>query len=226
MISNFKNKSFFNKIKDKWQRRNKGNFMLLAKNYYLYFMLKIFQKQKFKRRHIISQISKNSIVGEIGVWRGEFSKIILKHCKPKKLILIDPWLYDQKIRGCAPQVKGKEPINQKYFDEAYNETKKTFINNSNVEIIKNNSLESSKNFNDEYFDFIYIDAEHSYDAVKQDLNCWYPKLKKNGYIFGDDYHWREEDNSFSVEKAYQEFFNLNKIKHWCVFKSQVMFQKK
>ena len=226
MITNFKNKSFLHKIKDKWDRRNKGNTLLLIKNYYLYFFQKIFLQQKFKRRYIISQINKNSVIAEVGVWKGEFSKKILDYCMPEKLFLIDPWLFDIKVRGCAPQVEGKEPLNQKYFDQAYNETISKFANNLNVEIIKNTSLDSSKKFNNEYFDYIYIDAEHSYNAVKQDLNCWYPKLKKNGYMFGDDYHWREEDGTLSVEKAYQEFFEFNKIKHWCVFKSQVIFQKK
>ena len=80
-------------------------------------------------------------------------------------------------------------------------------------------------FDNNYFDYIYIDAEHSYKAVKQDLNIWYPKLKTNGYIFGDDYHWRENDYSLSVEKAYQEFFKLKNITNWCVFKSQIIFKK-
>ena len=128
MISIFKNKSFFTKIKDKWERRNKGNTILLIQNYYLYFLLKISLKYNFKRKNIISQIDKKSIIGEIGVWRGEFSKRILDNCDPKKLILIDPWLFDIKIRGCAPQVKGKEPLSQKYFDDAYKETRSKFQN--------------------------------------------------------------------------------------------------
>ena len=61
--------------------------------------------------------------------------------------------------------------------------------------------------------------------MTEDLKYWYPKLKKNGYIFGDDYYWRETDGSFSVEKAYQDFFRKHNIKYWCVFKSQVCFKK-
>ena len=225
MISSFIEKSFLNRLKDKWERRNKGNIKLLIKNYYLYFVLKIFSKQKFKRRHIISQINQNSIIAEIGVWRGEFSNKLLEYCMPKKLILVDPWLFDEKIRGCAPQIEGKEPLSQKYFDDAYSETRKKFQNSFNVEIIKNNSVESSKKFNNEYFDYIYIDAEHTYNAVKKDLGCWYPKLKKNGYIFGDDYHWREKDGTLSVARAYQDFFAKYNINSWCVFKSQICFKK-
>ncbi|MDC0226670.1 class I SAM-dependent methyltransferase [Alphaproteobacteria bacterium] len=194
-------------------------------NYYFYLISKIIIKEKFKRRHLLMQIKKNSIIGEIGVWKGEFSEKILKYCEPNKIILVDPWLYDFKIRGCAPQVSGTDPLSQIYFDQAYEEVLNKFSEKKNVQICKKNSLESSKIFNDNYFDYIYIDAEHSYNAVKNDLNYWYPKLKINGYIFGDDYYWREADNSFSVSKAYQDFFKEKNIKNWCVFNSQVIFKK-
>ena len=78
---------------------------------------------------------------------------------------------------------------------------------------------------DNFFDYIYIDAEHTYEAVKKDLRAWYPKLKKNGTLFGDDYYWREEDDSLSLHKAYQEFISKNHIKKWCVFKSQITIIK-
>ena len=225
MLTKFKKKSILYKLLDKWQRRNKGNKILLIKNYFYYFRKKISSKQKFKRDHLIVQIKNQSIVAEIGVWKGDFSKKILENCNPKKLILVDPWVYNERIRGCAPQVEGIEPLNQSFFDDAYNETKIKFIDNPNVNIIKSDSKEASSKFENNYFDYIYIDAEHTYDAVKQDLHLWYPKLKKNGFIFGDDYHWREDDFSLSVEKAYQEFFVENRVDYWCVFKSQVIFKK-
>ena len=37
------------------------------------------------------------------------------------------------------------------------------------------------------FDFIYIDADHSYEACKLDLESYWPKLKQGGIMMGDDY---------------------------------------
>ena len=48
-------------------------------------------------------------------------------------------------------------------------------------------VEASKDFSDASLDFVYIDGDHSYESVKQDLNSWYPKLKKFGVMCGDDY---------------------------------------
>ena len=45
-----------------------------------------------------------------------------------------------------------------------------------VKLFANNSL-----------DFVYIDGNHAYDFVKQDMEMWWPKLKKGGLFCGHDY---------------------------------------
>ncbi len=221
----YKKKSFISRFADKFQRRNRGSLFLIIRNYIFYIQSKIDNFTLDKRAYIIKQLKKKSIIAEIGVWRGDFSQEILLNVNPKELILVDPWIYDVKIRGCAPQVKGNEPINQKFFDDAKNSTYNKFERFDFVKILNMNSENASKKFNDNYFDYIYIDGEHSYKAVIKDLKSWYPKLKINGKIFGDDFYWREKDNSFSVKKAYEDFIKENKIKKWCVFKSQICIIK-
>lgn len=75
-----------------------------------------------------------------------------------------------------------------------------------IKIIKNDSLIESKNYQDEYFDIVYIDASHDYESVKKDILHWLPKVKKDGIICGDDYvaGWP------GVVKAVNEVFN-NKV---------------
>ena len=225
MENNFKKKSNLSRLADKIQRRNRGNVNMLIKNYFYYFLSKVKNFTKDKRAYIILQLNKKSIIAEVGVWQGDFSKLIYNYSLPKKLVLVDPWIFDSKIRGCAPQVDGNEPLSQKFFDDAKISTYKKFKGLANVSIIEKNSYKGSNMFDNEYFDYIYIDGEHSYEAVFNDLLYWYPKLKKNGKIFGDDFYWREEDNSFSVKKAYEDFILKNNVKKWCVFKSQICLIK-
>jgi len=128
---------------------------------------------KYKKQDFFDTIKPNSIIAEIGVLDGEHAAEILQHCKPKELWLIDPWEnYDAYQRYCGN----------------YEKVKKLFANNENVKIIKNYSVEASKLFEDHYFDAVYIDGNHSYDYVKADIAHWLPKVKKDGFICGDDFN--------------------------------------
>lgn len=53
--------------------------------------------------------------------------------------------------------------------------------------LRMDSCEASKQFEDESCDVVYIDMTHTYEAVKQDISCWLPKVKVGGYISGHDY---------------------------------------
>ena len=221
----YKNRSFYNRILDKFERRNIGNLLLLLNNYFFYFKTKIKKISSDKRAYILEQLDKNSKLVEVGVWKGDFSKQIWNISSPNLLVLVDSWTFDEKVRGCAPQVSGEEPLSQNFFDQAKKDTHDKFKNIQNVHILDFNSQEASSKYEDNFFDYIYIDAEHTYQAVTKDLEVWYPKLKKNGTLFGDDYYWREEDDTLSLHRAYQEFIQKNHIKKWCVFKSQIKIIK-
>ena len=50
-----------------------------------------------------------------------------------------------------------------------------------------NSVDAAKRFKDESLDFVYIDACHELEYVRQDIVAWYPKVKKGGILGGHDY---------------------------------------
>ena len=50
------------------------------------------------------------------------------------------------------------------------------------------SVEAAKTYEDQSLDFVFIDADHSYESVKEDIIAWFPKVKYGGIISGHDYH--------------------------------------
>jgi len=95
---------------------------------------------------------------------------------------------------------------------------------SSVVMHRGYSSDVVEDFQDGYFDWIYIDGDHQYRFVKQDLNLYYPKVKKGGFVTGDDYgHEGWWDNG--VQKAVDEFVVQRKDVHFEVRGGQFIIQK-
>lgn len=80
-------------------------------------------------------------------------------------------------------------------------------------LIKSLSHEGANWFKDGSVDILFVDAGHSYEAVKKDIEAWLPKMKPNGIIAGHDYHSWE-----GVKKAVDEKFGTpHKVDNDCWF---------
>lgn len=138
-----------------------------------------------KTRNDICNELKNNLIGcELGIFKGEFSEILLNSNKFKKLYLVDIF-FGEMMSG------DKDGNNVVYSngDELFQIVTNKFKNESSIEIKKSCSVEFLKSFPDEYFDFIYIDSSHEYFHTKKELDESYRVIKKNGGIIcGHDYN--------------------------------------
>lgn len=163
-------------------------------------------RQKFLRyvNHYL-KYEINSFV-ELGVYKGDFSRMILDVISPEKLILVDPFItslstvYGDKMNN-LPTCYSTELD----YAEVVNRFSKE-ITEGQVEVISDYSYEAVKEIEDGSLDVVYVDASHLYEHVKRDLNDWLPKLKPTGLICGHDY---VEHESFGVIKAVNDFCNEN-----------------
>jgi cephalosporin hydroxylase len=74
-----------------------------------------------------------------------------------------------------------------------------------VKPIKLGSVKASKLYDNNSLDFVFIDANHTYEFVRKDIEAWLPKIKVGGYIGGHDYNSCE-----GVKRAVDEAFGGNK----------------
>ena len=152
-------------------------------------------KQKSPRRHenrqdVLNMMPKAGRCAEIGVWQGGFSVEILNITQPKELVLIDPWgLIAQSDE--ADWTHGKHEHAEE-MDAMYDGIVAEFDDAPNVTIRKGFSADVLSDFPDGYFDWVYIDGNHLYDFVKEDIEISYRKVRDGGVIAGDDFHWKRD----------------------------------
>lgn len=79
------------------------------------------------------------------------------------------------------------------------------------EVLKTDSISASTKFPNESIDFVFIDADHRYQFVKNDINAWWPKVKKGGIMAGHDFTWLFPDGFQGVGRAVWEFAYSNKV---------------
>jgi ubiquinone/menaquinone biosynthesis C-methylase UbiE len=73
--------------------------------------------------------------------------------------------------------------------------------------IRMKSLEAVNLYDDESLDFVFIDASHEYEDVKNDILAWLPKVKEGGFIGGHDY----SSSWDGVVRAVDEIFNNSEL---------------
>ena len=118
------------------------------------------------RAKMLEYMPKEAVGAEIGILKCEFSDKIMRTMQPQKLHLID---IDDTAIAIA---------NQKFASD---------ISNQRVDVHLGDSFEIIMSMPDDYFDWIYVDGDHSYEGVKRDLAAIQLKLKPDGLIAMNDY---------------------------------------
>lgn len=133
--------------------------------------------------HVVDKFDSGLFV-EVGSWKGKSAAYlgvnIINSGKNIKLHCVDTFGGSIEHTGVKEIVEGTlhatcvqnlEPVS------------------SVVEIFKIDSVSASKNYEDKSIEFVFIDGDHSYEAVMEDIAAWLPKVKPGGILAGHDYGW-------------------------------------
>lgn len=142
---------------------------------------------------------------EVGVHRGALSETLLKAFPDMRLLMIDPYLPHWQY-----------PDQEQFRREAYQRTK-----NLNAVYLYLSSIDAAAKVNGD-FDFVFLDADHAYESVRDDLVAWWPHVRTGGLFCGHDY--LKDDipgvtravDEWALESGAQVFANDGNI--WSVLK--------
>ena len=149
-------------------------------------------------------------IAEVGVFLGSFGQV-LASTLPDELVLIDTW------EGVLPSgdADGNNVVTAD-LPKVYPMIVQHFSRWPWVKVRRMRSDECLATYPDEYFDIVYIDADHSYEGVKRDLNAARRKVKPGGWILGHDYDMNmlkaKNVYDFGVRQAVDEFCTQTGLK--------------
>jgi predicted O-methyltransferase YrrM len=160
-------------------------------------------------KSIVENSNEGSHFVEVGVWKGRSASFMAVeiHNSNKKITFdcVDKW------EESSDHIDESNPntfnTGLQKNDGLYNEYLKNIEPvNHIINSIRTTSVEASKLYSDESLDFVFIDASHDFESVKEDIQHWLPKVKKGGILAGHDYAWCQD-----VKDAVHTFFSSDKF---------------
>lgn len=142
---------------------------------------------------------------EIGVEQGEYSEVLAGAMPHAKIYLVDAW---QGYRGY------RDHVNQEKLDGFHAATAERMKKYAGVEIIRDWSLNAVKGFGPGLFDFVFIDANHSFDYVMQDIIEWSKVVRRGGIVSGHDYFVGKGNQNHQVPIAVKAYTEAHGVSPW------------
>jgi len=136
------------------------------------------------REDLLRLILPNSVVAEIGVFRGEFAERLLELCKPAELHLIDLW----SGSATSGDKGGRNIVTVEDMEALYRGLCDHYRDMPQVHLHRGDSVEVLSRFPDRSLDAAYLDTTHHYDATIAELDVLAKKIRLDGWLMGHDYY--------------------------------------
>jgi predicted O-methyltransferase YrrM len=154
---------------------------------------------KKKRYEVLQELINDNgfkLVVEIGTANGKTAGYLLNNNKDIKLYCVDPYIqYDNDANGQKDKLIKNKQLAQKCFSD------------DRCVHIEKLSSEAVNCFDDNVLDLVFIDGNHSYEYVFEDIKLWWKKIRSGGVLSGHDYC----KNHRGVVEAVNRFVYENKF---------------
>lgn len=127
---------------------------------------------------------------EVGVWRGALAARLLDARPRLQLVLVDPWLSGANNPAWGASGAQLADCPQAEMEAIYHGVLEIVRpHGDRVRMLRMPSVAASTEVADGSCDAVFIDADHSREAVTADILAWWPKVRAGGWIGGHDYDY-------------------------------------
>lgn len=158
------------------------------------------------KRHLLGQVIARAGYtkgAEIGVRKGKFTRVLCQAAPRLHMLCVDPW---------APYGNGR--YTQQRQDGIYQQCLEN-LEGYDVTVVRKTSMDAAREVLPESLDFAYIDGDHTFDYVMEDIIHWSRKVRSGGIVACHDYHY---GSNVEVVEAVNAYTRANHIDPWYVTK--------
>lgn len=163
---------------------------------------------------MVDRVDDDAHFVEVGVWKGQSAagmcELIYKSGKRIKFDAIDWFRGSQEHENMVGVFPESLPVEERenWLYQHCLDNLKPGIDLGLVNVIKANSLDAVKMYEDNSLDFVFLDASHEYEDLLPELDLWWNKLKPGGVFGGHDYgNW----SFVGVARAVNKFAEQNDL---------------
>lgn len=143
---------------------------------------------------LANQLNLTRRAAELGVFRGEFSEKNLLSWKGNEYVMVDMWTPTDCVGGNMSACTYPNESRAYDFDVTrFRMTRAGQRFAGRYRILRASTRDAAEHFVDGYFDWIYLDATHTYAEARDDLALWYPKVRRGGLVSGHDYQFQHQE---------------------------------
>jgi hypothetical protein len=146
-------------------------------------------------------LGRRPVVAELGVEAGLYADVYTRLLPDGEFHFVDMWETTASYFAYGTQ-PGR-------VERGYQRCVRRYGDDPRVRLVRSVTWEAAERYEDGTFDFIYVDADHSEDGCRRDIEAWYPKLKRGGVIAGHDFDpgpEQERRELFGVDRAVRACF--------------------
>jgi hypothetical protein len=152
---------------------------------------------------------------EIGVRGGDYSLALMEANPDLRLWGVDPY---------EPHEGYRDHVRKSSFEAFEKEAHDKLDKYANYTFIRDYSDKAVEQFEDNSLDFVYLDGDHSFYNVTQDIELWSKKVRVGGIISGDDYFKHQGNARIHVYQVVNAYTDAWKIKPWFVLGSKAIIE--
>ncbi len=170
---------------------------------------------------IVRRMPAGARVAEVGVLIGKLSEYILRN-SDAHVLMVDNWQTADRQPDAYKATRDAHALHEdpeRVADHKAQAANRARHFPGRAEIREGWSTEVAASVPDGTLDMVFLDADHSYEGVRDDIAAWLPKVRKGGWIGGHDYGNDEPAYDFSgvkraVDVAFWEGVEVDKNYTW------------